>query len=276
MACLIAFSCCGWAYGYCILTLLPPQMFPQISEFGWSLLGEVSVQTIPLCSCWGCRTFQTASYIHVIPIWGVWAPSTVGDGHMDAHSLRYHHRCSPDLGELAEVLGDVSVQTMPLCNDWGCKTFQTESYIQVILIWSVWSPSTVEDGHMDAHSIRYHHRRSPDLGELAESLLGDVSVQTMPLRYGWGCRTFQPASHIHVIPIWGVWATSIVVYRHMATHSHNLHHRHFPRFQRVGWNPRIRKCRNHASCSRVHLGSWMWCCASKGQFLFCPSHGSQD
>ena len=43
----------------------------------------------------------------------------------------------------------------------------------------------------------------PDLGELAEILvLGDVSVQTMPLHYGWGwgCSTFQTA-HIHVIHI---------------------------------------------------------------------------
>ena len=41
---------------------------------------------------------------------------------------------------------------------------------------------------------------SPDLGEAAE-ILGDVSVQTMPLRKGWGCRTFQTASHIHVMQI---------------------------------------------------------------------------
>jgi hypothetical protein len=41
---------------------------------------------------------------------------------------------------------------------------------------------------------------STDLGELAESL-GDVSVQTIPLRNGRGCRAFQTAHHIHVIPI---------------------------------------------------------------------------
>ena len=38
---------------------------------------------------------------------------------------------------------------------------------------------------MDAHSLRYHHRRSPGLGELAEAeILGDASLQTMPLRNG--------------------------------------------------------------------------------------------
>jgi hypothetical protein len=41
---------------------------------------------------------------------------------------------------------------------------------------------------------------SPDLGELAESL-GDASVQTIPLCHGRGYRTFQTASHIHVIQI---------------------------------------------------------------------------
>jgi hypothetical protein len=54
---------------------------------------------------------------------------------------------------------------------------------------------------MDAHSLRYHHRRFPGLGKLAE-ILGDVSVQTIPLRYSWDCRTFQTASHIHVIQKW--------------------------------------------------------------------------
>ena len=36
---------------------------------------------------------------------------------------------------------------------------------------------------LGAHSLRYHHRRSPGLGKLAE-ILGNVSVQTIPLRYG--------------------------------------------------------------------------------------------
>ena len=41
---------------------------------------------------------------------------------------------------------------------------------------------------------------SPALGELAE-ILDDVSVEIIPVRYGWGCRTFQTASHIYVIHI---------------------------------------------------------------------------
>ena len=103
---------------------------------------------------------------------------------------------SPYLGELAESLGDVRVQTIPL---------------------------------------RYTKNR------------GDVSVQTIPLHNGWGCRTFQTAYHIHAIPIWGVWAPSTVVYRHMDAHSLRYHHRRFPIFGRVSQKSRWCKSANHTT-----------------------------
>jgi hypothetical protein len=95
---------------------------------------------------------------------------------------------------------------------------------------------------------------SPDLGELAESL-GDVTVQTIPLwfRMGWGCRTFQTAHHIHVIPIWGLWAPSTVVYRHIAAHSLRYHHRCFHRFGRVSRKSRWCKCANHTTSQCLRL-----------------------
>jgi hypothetical protein len=208
---------------------------------------------IPLHYRWGCRTFQTASHIHVIPIQGVWATSAVGDGHMDAHSLRYHHRRSPGLWKLAEILGDASVQTMLLRYDWDCKTFQTASHINVIHIWDVWASSTVGNGHRDARSLHYHHRRSPGLGEFLAEILGDVSVQTIPLRYDWDCKTFQTASHINVIHIWDIWSPSTVGDGHMAAHSLRYNHRHFPRFGRVSQKSRWCKCANHATSQRLRL-----------------------
>jgi hypothetical protein len=39
---------------------------------------------------------------------------------------------------------------------------------------------------------------SPDLGKFAE-IRNDVNVKTIPIGYRQGCRTFQTASHIHVI-----------------------------------------------------------------------------
>ncbi len=59
---------------------------------------------------------------------------------------------------------------------------------------------------------------SPDLSKLAE-IPPDASVQTMPLHYGWGCRTSQNASHVHNIHIWGVWAPFKDVDWPMASHS---------------------------------------------------------
>ena len=172
---------------------------------------------------------------------------------MDAHSLCYHHIGSPGLGKLAKILGDASVQTMLLCYGWDCRTFQTASHINVIHIWDVWASSTVGNGHRDAHSLRYHHRHSPGLGEFLAEILGDVSVQTIPLRYSWGCRTFQTASHIHVIQIWGVWSPSTVGDGHMAAHSLRYNHRHFPRFGRVSQKSRWCKCANHATSQRLRL-----------------------
>jgi hypothetical protein len=152
---------------------------------------------------------------------------------------------SPDLGELAESLGDARVQTIPLCNGWGCRTFQTAYHIHVIPIWGVWAPSTVLciDIWMHIYSVTTTDV-SPDLGELAESQ-GDVRVQTIPLHNGWGCRTFQTAHHIYAIPIWGVWAPSTVVYRHMDAHSLRCQHRRFPIFGRVSRKSRWCKNANH-------------------------------
>jgi hypothetical protein len=87
---------------------------------------------------------------------------------------------------------------------------------------------------------------SPDLGKFAD-ILPDACVQTMPLRFGWGWWTLQTTSHVHGIHIWEVWAPSQVVDEQMASHSHCYHHKHFPRFVRVGWNPTWCKCANHAT-----------------------------
>ena len=65
---------------------------------------------------------------------------------------------SPDLGEFSEILDDVNVKTIPLCYHWGCRTFQNASHIHAIHILGVWTPYTVVDGHMRAHSYCCHHR----------------------------------------------------------------------------------------------------------------------
>ena len=54
-----------WQHPY----TLPPQMYPPIWEnYRWNPRWYVSLEMISLCFGWDCRTFQTASHIHVIHI----------------------------------------------------------------------------------------------------------------------------------------------------------------------------------------------------------------
>ncbi len=87
---------------------------------------------------------------------------------------------------------------------------------------------------------------SPDWGKLAE-ILPDASVQTITRPFVCSCRTFQTASHVHVIHIWGVWTPFQVVDGHMASHSHCYHHRCFPRLGKVISNPTWCKCGSNAT-----------------------------
>ncbi len=87
----------------------------------------------------------------------------------------------------------------------------------------------------------------------------------MPQCFDWGCRTFQTASHVHGILIWGVWAPFQVVVGHMASYSHCYHRRHFPRHGKVGWNPTWCKCANHATTLWMRLSNLSNC-------IPCPMH----
>ncbi len=255
----------------------------------WKLaetLPDASVQTMPLHFDWGCRTFQTASHVHVIHIWGVWAHSQVVDWHMASYSHPYHHRHLPSFGEVGwnptwcKCTNHVTMLWLRLynlsnCIPCPCHTYmrglsafwgfgwaygfpltsippQTlpqicESWLKSYLM-QVCKPShyalveAKEPFKLHPMSMSYIYERferllrlwmgiwlhthtvttadtSPDLERLAE-ILPNASVQTKPLRFGKGCRTFQTASHVHVIHIWGVSAPSQIVYGQMASHSH--------------------------------------------------------
>ena len=183
-------------------TVTTTDIFPDLGEELAAILGDVRVQTMPLCYGWGCITFQTASQMCFIHIQCVWAPSFVVDGHMAAHSHHYHHRRFPGFRRVGWNHRWCSVQTMPLHYGWGCRTFQTASHIHEIHIQGVWV-------WLHTHTITTTDI-SPDLGELA-AIIGDVSAQTMPLHYGWGCRTFQTASQMSFIHIQGFWKPPSVV-----------------------------------------------------------------
>ncbi len=180
---------------------------------------------------------------HLLRLWmGIW---------LHTHTVTTTD-ASPDFGKLAEILLDAIVQTMPLCIGWGCRTFQTASHVHGNSTWVVCAPSQLADvQRLHTHTITTTDV-SPDLWELGE-ILPNTSVQTMPLHFGWVCRTFQTTSHVRGIPTWGVWAPSQVVNGHMASYSHPYHHSCFPRFGKIGWNPTWCKCANHTATHWLSL-----------------------
>ncbi len=160
-----------------------------------------------------------------------------------------------DLWELTYVLPDASVQTMPPNFGTLVKAVEpfklhpnSRPYIykvfeHLLRLWmGIWLHTHTKTT-IDA---------SPNLWKMAE-ILPDASMKTMPLHFGWCCRTFQTASHVHVIAIWGVWAPFQDVDEHMASHSHHCHHSHFPRFVKWGWYPTWCKCANHATTLWLRL-----------------------
>ncbi len=177
--CLSTFLGSGWEYGF-TLTPLPPQILPQI-----------------------CESWEKSNLIQV------------------------YKPCHYTLFEAVECF-----KLYPMSSS---NIFEVYAHLLRFLM-GIW---------LHTHTITTTDA-SQDFWELGE-ILPDTSVQTMPLCFGWVCRTFQTASHVQGIPIWGSWALSQVVDGHMASHSHHYHHRFFKRFVRFGWNVTLCKCANHAT-----------------------------
>ncbi len=185
MRCLSTFSVCRWAYGF-IFTSLTPQTLPQICE---SWLKFYLVQVCKLC----------------------------------------HYT-------LVEAVEPFKLQ--PTSMSYICESFECMKRLWMGI-------------YLQTHTVTTTDT-SPDLVKLAK-ILPDASVQTMPLCFDWGFRTFQTTSHVHAIHIWGVWVPSQIMDGHISSHSHYYHHRCFARFVRVGWNSTWCKCANHATTFCLRL-----------------------
>jgi hypothetical protein len=191
-----------WLHNHTITSTDVSKDSGQLAE----ILGDVSVQTMPLhySYSWGCRTFQTASHIHIL----------------HKCCLRTFICCGWAYSCTLTPLPPQMFQRLVTMFRWNprwCKcvnhgTIMVETVepyklhpISISYIAGVWAPSSVVDWHihMAAQAHHHHHRCFKDSGELSE-ILGNVRVQTMPLHYGWGCITFQTASHIHILHIKGV------------------------------------------------------------------------
>ncbi len=147
MRCLSPFLGCGWAYGF-TLTPLPPHMLPQICD---SWLKSYLMQVCKPCHYALIETVEpfklhplSMAYIyelfeHLLRLWmGIW---------LNIHIITTTDT-SPDLWQLAEILPDAGVQTMPLCFGWGCRTFQTAFHTHVIYIWEVCALCQVVNGNI--------------------------------------------------------------------------------------------------------------------------------
>jgi hypothetical protein len=85
---------------------------------------------------------------------------------------------SPDLGELAEIIDDVNLKTIPLHYCWGCRTFQTASHIH-----EIHHITHIQRGW--AHWYAVHWRTAEALLHSVPTLLGsDFEV----LGHLWWCE----------------------------------------------------------------------------------------
>ena len=89
---------------------------------------------------------------------------------------------SPDWGEFAEILDDVSVEMIPLRYRWAVEPFKLHptsmSYIYKVfeLLKQLWMGIWQHTHTVTTTEV------SPDLGEFAD-ILDDVSVEMIPLQY---------------------------------------------------------------------------------------------
>ncbi len=232
---------------------------------------------MPLHFGWGCRTFQTASQI-----WYTFTKckpyhytSVEAVEPFKPHPMSMSYICLSTFSGCGWAYGftltPLPSQMFPqICESWlksylmrVCKPcnytlveavepFKLHPMSMSFIYERFEYPPQVIDGHMASYSHRYHHRHFPRVLGISWNHTW-CKWQTMPLCFGWGCRTFQTALQIRVIQIWGVWAPSQVVDGHMASQSHHYHHRCFPRFVRVGWHPTWCKYANNSSTVWLRL-----------------------
>ena len=181
-----------------IHTVTTTEVSPDLGEFA-DILDDVSVEMISLQYGWGCRTFQTASQIYRC----LNTLNSCGWGYGSTFIPLPPQRF-PQIWESSLKSCDVNVEMIPLHYRWDCRTFLNcipylcHKYIRCL--------NTL-------HSCGWAYGNTltplpPQTYPLFwESLLKSyyVSVEMIPLHYHWGCRTFQTASHIHVIHILVVW-----------------------------------------------------------------------
>jgi hypothetical protein len=128
-----------------IHTVTTTDVSPDLEEFT-EILDDVNVEMIPLCYRWDWTTFQTASHIYVIHLLGVPKGDTLPLGRCSRRPVATLLWCKSRQSKRPS-----SIQFVQSRN---CDNLLSSLFISVV------------DGHMAAHSHRYHHRRFPRLGKV--------------------------------------------------------------------------------------------------------------
>ena len=135
----------------------------------------ISIQTIPFSNDWGCRTFQNAFHIHVIPMRCLSTFNCCGCAYGCTLTLLPPQMFFTDLGELDEILGNANVQPYHYAIGEAEEPFKLHptsmsylyevfEHLQLLCV-DIW---------VHTHSVTITDF-SPDLGEWAKSL-GDVRL----------------------------------------------------------------------------------------------------
>jgi hypothetical protein len=110
-----------------------------VSELGWACQKVCSYGTF-VSGLRQCHIYEV--FEHLLRLWmGIW---------LHIHTITTTD-VSPDLWELAEILPDASVQTMPLCFDWGCR----------IVLWRTKKPRGIYDTLLSVSKKIQHYGKTP-------------------------------------------------------------------------------------------------------------------
>jgi hypothetical protein len=136
-------------------TMFTYHLVPNSSQIGpnFGKLGSGGAKMTLWCHCWGCKQPHSASHIHNISIWSVWAPSYAVERHLGAPLHSYNGAgVGPNFGKLGSGGAKMTLR----CHCWGCKPPHSASHIHTSSIWSVWAPSYAVERHLCAPLHSYN------------------------------------------------------------------------------------------------------------------------
>ena len=155
----------------CTVTIT--DIFLNLGELA-EILDDVNVLTMSLRYGWGCRTFQTASHIHVIHKGCFYVLNSCGWAYGCTLTPLPPQTCSRIWESWLKSYRWCMCGDHVTCYGWGRRTFQTVPHIHVIHIEGILSTFNWYVGLYGSTRTRYHHRCIPQFGRIIAEILGDM------------------------------------------------------------------------------------------------------